>query len=62
MAHDASDTGRTVKASGKAENPYHADIRLEIGSGDADEVLRLKKEHAQELASRSLWEAAPPSE
>ena len=58
-ADGGSNTGRMVKASKKDGNPYHADICLNIGSCDSDEILRLKKEHAQELASHSTWEAAP---
>ena len=58
-AGDASRNGRTVKASPQEGNLYHSDICLNIGDREPDKVLRLKKQHAQELASHSTWEAAP---
>lgn len=58
-AGGASRNGRTVKASPQEGNPYHSDICLNIGNREPDQVLRLKKEHAQELASHSTWEAPP---
>lgn len=58
-AADASSAGRGVKVSPKDGNRYHSDICLNITERGPDNVLRRKKEHAQELASLSTWEAAP---
>ena len=58
-AEDASDSGRAVEASPKNGSPFHADIRLNITEPNSDKLLIRKKEHAQELASRSTWEEAP---
>ena len=53
-AEDASLKGRTVIASPTTEpdNPYHADIVLP--TADRDE----QKQHAQDLAVRSVWQPA----
>lgn len=58
-ASDAARNGRTVAATCKSGNPYHSDICLNIKDRDRDKQLRLKKEHALELASLSGWEKAP---
>lgn len=58
-AEDASGNGRKVKASPKDGNPYHSDICLNLTERNPDKVLIQKKEHAQELASRSSWKEAP---
>lgn len=48
--------GRTVAATPMSENPYHADIRLNI---DGKEVRDAQKAHALDLASRSRYLSAP---
>jgi len=59
IADEASSSGRAIRASEKVGNPYHADICLNITEPNPDKLLIRKKEHAQELASRSTWEEAP---
>lgn len=50
-------SGRRVRASPIAENPYHADIILPDSAGeDYEEQVR----HAQELADDSRWQQSPP--
>ena len=52
----AQSGGRTVAATPMSENPYHADIYLNI---DGKEVRDAQKAHALELATQSRFLAAP---
>ena len=59
VAHAALD-GRTVAATRRTGNPYHADILLNIAQGTPDiEKRRQQKLHAERLALRSAWREAP---
>lgn len=53
---DAKQDGRTVRATPTEENPYHADINLNLGVERGDERWRAKqKVHAIQLARRAKW-------
>jgi len=59
VAHAASE-GRTVRATPLPDNPYHADIFLNIpASAPEIERRRRQKLHAQRLAVHSTWREAP---
>ena len=53
---EATSGRRTVEATPKPDNIYHADIYLNI---IGDEVRDQQKGHATELAARSRWLALP---
>ena len=57
--NDASANGRTVVPSPLEENPYHADICLNLP--DDDERRERQKEHSVDLAARASWEEPPRS-
>lgn len=58
-ASDASDNGRKVHCTPQLDNPYHADIELpELARHDSE----AQKQHAQELADASRWQAAEVQE
>ena len=52
VAH-ASANGRSVRASPLANNPYHADIELNIRPNL--ERRDAQKQHADDLAARAHW-------
>ena len=53
---DAATVGRTVAATPREGNPYHADIFLNL---PLQPDRYLQKAHAADLARRSTWQAAP---
>ena len=53
---DAASNGRTVEATTRPDNIYHADIFLNIAGGELRDRL---KQHATELAARSRWLGLP---
>ena len=53
---DAASNGRTVEATPRADNLYHADIFLNVAGG---ELRDRQKQHATELAARSRWLGLP---
>ena len=59
VEHAASE-GRTVRATPLPDNPYHADIFLNIPE-NAPEIERRRRQklHAQRLAIHSVWREAP---
>ena len=54
---EAASNGRSVKATPDKDNPYHADIFLNLPHGD--ERRDVQKQHANELAALSKWLDAP---
>ena len=54
---DAAANGRTVQASETEQNPFHADICLNLP--DDRNRRDLQKEHSVDLAVRASWEDAP---
>lgn len=56
---DASRDGRTVRETPKLENPYHADIDLNLP--DSTERRDIQKQHALALASYAHWRERPVS-
>ena len=53
---DARLDGRTVEATSTPDNPFHADIFLNVAE---EERRDSQKHHAQELAKHSRWLEAP---
>ena len=56
---DAATNGRTVEESALEDNPYHADICLNLP--DNSERREKQKEHSVYLAARASWEDPPSS-
>ena len=56
-AKDAATNGRSVEASPLPDNPYHADICLNLP--DHGERRERQKEHSVDLAARASWEDPP---
>lgn len=54
--HGAATEGRTVEATPREENPYHADIVLHLGDEEKRDQQRF---HATDLAQQSTWREAP---
>jgi len=54
---DAATNGRTVMESPLPDNPYHADIRLNLP--DDGERRERQKQHSVDLAARASWEDPP---
>lgn len=54
---DASKDGRAVRATRQADNPYHADIDLNISA--AAERREAQTEHANTLAADAEWRKRP---
>lgn len=53
---DAERDGRTVRATPTEENPYHADIHLNLEADRGDERWKAEQEvHAIRLAERAKW-------
>lgn len=60
---DAERDGRTVRATPTEENPYHADIHLNLGLERGDERWKAEqKAHAIQLARRAEWRDGPDDE
>ncbi len=57
IVHDAAANGRTVVPSPLEDNPYHAEICLDLPDGE--DRRDIQKEHALDLAARARWEEAP---
>lgn len=55
--NDALANGRSVTPSPLDENPYHADICLNLP--DDNERRDRQKEHSVDLAARAYWEDPP---
>ena len=55
---DANKDGRTVEATPKLQNRYHADIFLNI-TATGEERKHQQEEHANQLAAHSRWLEAP---
>ena len=53
----AATNGRTVEATALEDNPYHADICLNLP--DNGERRESQKEHSVDLAVRASWEDPP---
>lgn len=56
----ASQNGRTVRATPKLDNIYHADIDLKVPQ--SIERRDVQKEHANSLASAAIWRERPQQE
>ena len=58
---DASESGRSVRESPLDDNPYHADICMELPDDDMhrDERRKMQKQHSLELALKAVWEEGP---
>lgn len=58
---DACGDGRSVTESPLDDNPYHADICMNLSCGDKhrDERRMMQKQHSLELALKAVWEEAP---
>lgn len=54
--HSAATEGRTVEVTPREDNPYHADIVLNLGDEEKREQQRF---HAADLAQQSTWRGAP---
>lgn len=54
---DAATNGRTVTPSPLPDNPFHADIYLNLP--DDGERRDMQKQHSVDLAARASWEEPP---
>ena len=54
---EASRNGRYVRESAQLDNPFHADIHLNIV--EAQERRDAEKAHANDLAARAIWRPRP---
>jgi len=56
-AEHAATNGRTVRAVPRPDNPYHAEIQLNISQ--SSERRDVEKQHALELAAAASWRGRP---
>jgi len=56
-AEYAATNGRTVRAVALPDNPYHAEIQLNISQ--SSERRDVEKQHAVELAAAASWRGRP---